>query len=192
MSRTFAGTGYIQTPPNAVYNTLPALTMAAWVYLNSYAFDATIFVKNPNGVFSPYLAFNHSTGNIFTDVGGSGGESHSVTSAVVPLNTWTHVAVTFDSAGDKKMHVYINGVEASYSFQSVLGGTVLDDSGEGYFLGSDSFGDQLDGDMAEAAIWNVALSGSDIVALAASTTGAAAINPTHLVGYWHLCGTLSP
>lgn len=39
-----------------------------------------------------------------------------------PLNTWTHLAVTFDNAGDRKVHLYINGEEATYMSLKPLSG----------------------------------------------------------------------
>jgi hypothetical protein len=100
--------------------------------------------------------------------------------------------MSFKLAGDAKIHIYFNGVEASYSLQQAATGAIDDDSASGYTFGNDGFGDGFDGNLAEMAEWNVQLTGPEILSVYQSTTGVAAVEPTHLVGYWHLCGIASP
>lgn len=113
----------------------------------------------------------------------------STSNEIIPLNEFTHVAMTWSSA-DGTVRLYINGVQATYSDQTVS--TELDDSAEGYEIGTDGFGDDTTGAVAEVAIGNTVLSGVQIAALAASTDGAVDVFGASLIGYWHLCGEDSP
>lgn len=111
----------------------------------------------------------------------------SQSNETIPLNTWTHVAMTWDSAGDGLVHLYINGVECTYQGTRALS-TVLDASTGPYYFGDDSFDFAMTGSMAEVAIYSTALTAGQVAALAASTTGAT--GSPH--DYWHLCGAASP
>lgn len=109
--------------------------------------------------------------------------STATSNETVPLNTWTHVAMTWSA---KVIKLYINGVECTYSARVSTG--LQDTSTGGYNIGSDTFGDNPVMDIAEFDIYTTALTGVQIAALAASTTGA----PILPDGYWHLCGVASP
>lgn len=101
------------------------------------------------------------------------------------LNEWTHVAMTWNTAtGTVKL--YINGVECTYSSQTISTG--IDDTTDGYFIGNDTFGEDGQGRIAEAVIYDVLLNDAAVLALAESTDGATG-SP---IGYWHLCGDDSP
>jgi hypothetical protein len=101
----------------------------------------------------------------------------------IPLNTWTLVAMTWDSAGDGLVHLYINGVETTYQGQRTA--SVNADTSTGpWFLGGDGSSFVFDGaKLAEAVVYATALSSGQIAALAASTTGATG-SP---LAYWHMC-----
>lgn len=116
----------------------------------------------------------------------NGAITFSQTTQTLTLNTWTHVLMTY-STSDFLIHIYINGIEATYSTQTA-GGTPPDNSADGFYIGSDTYDDNFGGKLAEAVVYNTVLSGAQITALAASSTGATG-SP---VGYWHLCGTASP
>lgn len=122
-----------------------------------------------------------------TAINGQAPQAESVDA--LTLNTWSHVAATWNSGGDGVPRLYINGVEVTYSGQQRISKTApTGDQGDGWWMGSDGFGDDWEGNIAEVAIYSTALSSLAVAALAAATTGATG-SP---VGYWHLCGTASP
>lgn len=110
----------------------------------------------------------------------------STSNETVPLSGWHHVAMTWDSGTDGLVRLYIDGVETTYSGQTPS--TLLDTSTGGYDIASDGFGDEGTELIDETAIYSTALSGAQVAALAASTTGATGAP----IGYWHLCGNISP
>lgn len=115
----------------------------------------------------------------------SGASAQSV--EAIPLNTWTHVAMTYDSTTGL-IHLYINGVECTYTGQYTKS-TVLDDSTGPWYFGDDTFDFALDGaSIAEIVIYNTKLTSVQVAALAASTTGATG-SPLE---YLHVCGDADP
>lgn len=195
MSRIFSGTSYIHTPANAVYNNLQTLTLAAWIFpTNGSINPGVIIVKDPATSYAAVLQVQNTGGTfrLAGQVNGATGNSLATSTAAIPINTWTHVLMTFSWSGDKKVHLYINGVEVTYATQTTATGVSANDSGSGWFIGDDALGEGIVGDVAEVAVWNEVLSGANITAIAASTVGASSIDSAHLVGYWHLCGITSP
>jgi len=49
---------------------------------------------------------------------------------------WNHLALTFNFYGDKKMHVWINGAEATYYLQETMTGTPNTDAAAEFYIGS--------------------------------------------------------
>ncbi len=111
----------------------------------------------------------------------------SQSNETVPLNAFTHVAMTWDSSVDGLIRLYINGVECTY--QSARTRSKITETSAGpWYIGDDHAAFTINAAIAEVAIYNTALSGAAVTALAASTSGATG-SP---VDYWHLCGLASP
>jgi Concanavalin A-like lectin/glucanases superfamily len=195
-SQTGANETYIRTPASAVYNNLNKGTIACWVFAtnNSLGF---LVIKNPSSSSTP-LALTIQNGRalegqLAINLGGPA-EIDSISNELVPLNTWAHVAMTWNvsAGGDGRVHLFLNGTECSYAGFSFGHGAVWDDSTDGYYFGNDTLNHGLSGSLAEVGVWNTVLTGPQIAAAAASTTGVGSIAPSNLVGYWHLCGLASP
>ncbi len=92
--------------------TSAAFTAEAWVYTDSYMGDwPTIFsggqaLNNEAGRFA--LKLEYSTGRIYIDVGGS----WTLFTTKMPLNQWTHIAVTVPAGTSPELKLYLNGIEA--------------------------------------------------------------------------------
>jgi len=106
------------------------------------------------------------------------GTSTSVTSSEnLPMNTWTHIAATYDGASLK---VYVNGTLAG----TVANTSALPSGVDAWYFGKAASGSNLfPGTMDEIRIWNVARNQSDIntnknTVISTSTSG--------LVGYYKL------
>jgi hypothetical protein len=101
-------TQYITTPDSADLQ-VTTMTIMAWVYRRRNANTEVIYAyrDNTEGVI---LRFNN-TGDIYFYLRNSASGAWTTlvgASALAPLNTWTHIAVTFDATTtDAKM--YING-----------------------------------------------------------------------------------
>ncbi len=89
-------------------------------------------------------------GNIFGPGAASGTET--------PTGVWTHIAMTWDAAGDSR--VYVNGTAGASTARAVAGNTAGD-----WFIGLSGgvTGDRdLNGELADFAIYDIELSSSQI------------------------------
>jgi hypothetical protein len=189
----------LQTPSSAVYNNLPKISFSLWVYITAYPAPteySVIFVKDPAGP----VGYNHFVeldpgGNIdlggrFDTVFGSFVSTATFTS-LLPLNTWHNLIYTFDSTlSSNRALLYLDGSLVAGTNFDTTASFSGDDSGDGWLIGNDSFDEGFTGRAAEAAIWNIALSPSQVAAV--FSNGAGGVASANRVGYWHLCGTASP
>jgi hypothetical protein len=206
MSRAFNGfssnPNFLVAPPNAIYNALRAFTYAIWLFPkslgptpNAWVFgrlDPTPITGSTKGPAFSNAAFGTQTFDAV--MLNSAGATLCDAATATPLATgaWSHVVFTYNADGDNLAHVYINGVESAYVFSSPGDGTVFDDSPFSFYVGSDTFGDNWDGYIAELALWNSVLSLSDIGKIAASINGYSGVAASNPILYWHLCGVASP
>lgn len=178
---SFGSTKYVDcgTTPSAL-NSMPANTFAAWVYTTSSSTNQFIMGKMDTGSDTGdkfiYIT-NSGTVRAYAAMDG-GGSSDYTTSNTISTNTWHFIAYTFDINGDKKIHIYIDGVEASYSVQDPGNGTIItDDSSEHLVIGNSTVGDlPVSGEVDEARVYNRALTPNEIQQLYNSAPGP--------VGYW--------
>ena len=126
---SFDGSNYATIDDSSDFN-FPNLTVSTWVYPTSYATGndlRSLVSKDEHFEF-------HITGlgKLYWWWRTPNGTAHSLTSTTnIPLNTWTHVAVVYDSAGAQNM--YINGVlEESANFIDGLANTPCD-----FYIGTD-------------------------------------------------------
>jgi hypothetical protein len=71
---------------------------------------------------------------------------------------WHHVAMTWNNATDRYIHLWLDGGEVSYTFQTTWVDAVRDDSSHEFFIGGYCFfgscGDSFEGDMAWTRVSN--------------------------------------
>jgi hypothetical protein len=148
-----------------------AMTASAWVRTDSYNRWNPIIVKwdaIPIGQRSFAFGIDPSGRGYFgvTRDGTDGGSVSALSSGAVALNTWTHLAGTYDGAF---VRFYVNGVLESEMPQTgsifvgpddlAIGGVV-----GGVGVGSSAY--NFRGLIDEAMVYNRALTGAEIVALA--------------------------
>jgi hypothetical protein len=111
------------------------------------------------------------------------------TTATGALNVWNHACGVFTS--DNSRTVYLNGGNAVNNTTNVAGS--MASMNEIYIgrLGGSVPSGYFNGDIAEAAVWNVALSAQEVASLAAGTNPRL-IRPENLVLYYPLYGEASP
>ena len=172
------GSGYISVPDAPELKPTSAITIEAWVMLSSY---------EPWGTFTscPVVAGKGYTDSYWLGICGPlrfyGHDGISANgTGLVPLNVWTHVAVTYDGTNTK---FYINGVLDSTA-TNLTGdiGTNIDD----LRIGADiDYLASPKGALDEVRLWGVARSGSDIAATMNITITTAQAG---LVGVWNMEG----
>ncbi|MFQ5880610.1 MAG: LamG domain-containing protein, partial [Dehalococcoidia bacterium] len=169
------GSGYVEVPHDPALNPTDAVTIEVWVYLRSYAGHGgtSPFMLGKGGSDSYWLSF-FPTGRLVVFRPGGGNVQ---TNRSIPLNTWTHIAVTYDGAA---FNIYFNGeLDTGASLAGPL--TTTDDS---LRIGNNRTGDgSPDGYIDEVRIWSVARTQAQIQA--AMNTPIDEAMPG-LVAVWHL------
>jgi len=164
---------HIRVPNSGNLNLTTALTLGAWVNPSTRGTYDSIIDKwdVAFGINQRSFTFSiHPNGEAYLTLDALGtstlvGIAFS-TNTTVPLNTWTHVAGTYDGAF---VRIYINGVLKGQTAYTSGIKSSTDDLGIGGFVGGASLGDvgsPFAGRIDEAVIYNRALSPSEIVTLA--------------------------
>jgi|GEM_PF-2918745 len=132
-------------------------TKEAWIYPTAYSAGNIITSNN-----SPFWL---NGGNLAVANGFAGTNTQVTDAATIPLNTWTHVAATYD-ASSTNLTLYVNGIVVGT--MSGASPYVAEDMTLGQFAG----GNYFQGNMDEVRIWNYARAQSDIQANMNQTLGA--------------------
>ena len=180
---TFNGTSNYLSIPSTLNSAITGnnITIEGWFYITS-TFNLTGLVtealgSNNNVKFGITSGVVSGMQKIYAGFINAGSSTTVTSSANLPLNTWTHIAATYDGAS---LNVYVNGT---------LTGTVANSSGlsaglDTWYVGKAADGSSyFPGTIDEIRIWNVARIQSDINANKNSTI---ATNSNGLVGYYKL------
>jgi hypothetical protein len=190
MSRLFtsASSEYLtaaSTPVTAV-----PLTMACWFRSSSATLFQglmTVGQAGANEAFRIAAAGNTAGDPIRIVSVGSGTTRFADSSTGYSANVWAHACGVFTSTTSRA--VYINGGSAGTNVQSSTP-TGLNQVEIGRVDGT-SPGSYMEGRIAEAGLWNVALDVNEIAALARGISPRS-VRPGSLVGYWPIWGIHSP
>jgi hypothetical protein len=180
---SFAGSNQVQVPNTASLNPTSQVSVEAWINSNSLSSPLQGIagtwddLTGNNRTYLLWIQF----GKVAFYVSHDGQDFPSVVSTTtLQPNQWYHVAGTFDGTD---LRLYVNGVQEASLYSP---GPIAVNSHQfdiGRVDGGGSIARYFDGQIANAAVWNVARSQSDIQAdmkqpLSGSEVG--------LVGYWTL------
>jgi hypothetical protein len=199
-SRNFNGTSDVITVTNnSSIQPSSQITLAGWYFGNdsTFAHWQHIIVKPAAATWiSPYVdwmirieaAGSSSPKKVTFFINNASATNGAIGTTTFASGQWYHVAGSFDTA---TLRAYVNG---SIDGTKTLGFTPINTNSQNLHLGFSQTGDSsgnLNGNLADCAVWNIALSASEIKALA---TGARPNNvrPGNLVAWWPLDGLQSP
>ena len=105
-----------------------ALTAEAWVYALGYGEgnQGRIFEKTAGGATGWYFNIDSALGLVGTVYCAA---TNGVTSSVLAnfaLNQWNHVAMTWDDAADRRIRLWVNGIQQSNAIVAGAGAIVVD------------------------------------------------------------------
>ncbi len=186
---SFDGTDDYASMPDDGYGITTSLTMEAWINPSSVTGVQHImgkwtavggYLDSTYGSDNYLLALNGDKIGIWLSNNGSSDEESFTSVSSIPQNTWTHVALVFNSG---TAQIYINGVlDKTYTTAfSSLGQSSLNfslgatDSGAQYYF--------FNGSMDEVRVWDTALDQNQIQSNLYHTLLG---NETNLVGYWNM------
>jgi len=159
-------------------NVSSAMTQEAWVYPTAAQTSwATVLHRETDAYYlhasSPAGSMVPAGGAIFT-----GTESYLTGSTPIPLNTWTHLALTYDGA---TMRLYVNGLQVATKSAS---GSIQNNSNPLRIGGNVPYGQYFQGRIDEVRVYSRALSASeihtDMITPVAANVGAPLAAPTNL------------
>jgi hypothetical protein len=156
----FDGVSSMVTVPDSNFLDLTgALTLSAWVYPRSGSPWQNVIIKErPGG--EVYNLYSNADANVptFFVVGAAAPNSPINVSgtSVLPLNTWSHLAATYDGG---ILRLFINGVQVG---SRITSGSLLTSNGNLRIGGNSIWGEFFDGRIDEVRIYNRALSPAEI------------------------------
>jgi fibronectin type 3 domain-containing protein len=134
------------------------LTLEAWVNPTALSGWRTALLKESAGGLSYSLYANDNTPNPAVTVSIGGGDRSAVGTSQVPLNTWTHLAATYDGA---QLRLYMNGVQVGSRAQT---GNMAVSAGALRVGGNAVWGEFFAGLIDEVRVYNRALTAAEIQA----------------------------
>src|SRR5678815_5211618 len=154
---TFNGSNaWVTIPDHASFDLTTGATLMAWVYPTALSGYRTVVMKETSGGAAYYLY--SGPGDLAMGGGGFNVGNYRETSggAVLPLNIWTHLAMTYDGAN---IRVYRNG-----TLVATLANTgPFDQSNSPLRLGGNSiWSEWWHGRIDEVRVYNRALSAAEI------------------------------
>ena len=149
----FDGTGYIDYG-NAVTSVLTtnlwanSWTIESWVYINNNTNTHNIIARNTAGGFPYDLIFYVSATTLYPTFILNGITPFNTATTAISLNTWTHIAVTWDGT---KSNIYVGGSLSN----SVSLSTLVYTPTQGIQIGQNN-GFYMQGNLADLRVSNVA------------------------------------
>ena len=159
-----SSTNYLNMPTSLIHH--ESYTVSMWIRPEiSHLWSAAIYVKYESGFFSYYpTAWEGHTSYRIRDARVING-FHDVSSATLPLNTWTHIAVTFN-AKTEQANLFINGNFIGHNENMpILYFTT------NIMLGGDIYQNSLQGSIADLVIFNQTKTPGEIEELFMETAG---------------------
>lgn len=190
MSRSFNGSSDVLRHSADIVGAFP-MTAACWFNSNNITANQTIFSICDNGVDNKYIrlvARGATGGDPLTSQFAAAGSAVTDDAGGYSANVWNHGVLTLDST---TIETFLNGTGS--------GGTAISGRTWQGTFNVTTFGllDKLapvhyfDGEQAEAGMWSVVLTQSEIDSLAAGVSPSQ-IRPESLIEPWPLIGRNSP
>ena len=192
MARDFDGTNDKLQIDSAVLTAAP-ITMACWYNVDNLTSDHELMSladkDAANDWFILEVRASSSADKLAAGILAVGGYSQELSAAPVVAGAWEHGCAVFASSIDRR--VFRNGVKSSGSDVTLRVPLGIDRTSIGTQGSASGSQNWLNGKLAEAAIWDVALTDAEVSVLA---TGVPPIHvrPGSLRAYWPIWGTGSP
>jgi len=156
----FNGANLVSIPPDRSLDLTTAMTLEAWVYPTVAPTNwTTVLMKEQSDefVYTLYSGSSSSQPYALINTGNSAAtEQGTFASTTLPVNTWSHLAATYDGAN---VRLYVNGVLMGSQPAS---GSIAASNGTLVLGGNNVWGEYFTGLIDEVRIYNRALSMTEI------------------------------
>ena len=155
---SFDGVNDWVTVPDAASLDVGRVTVEAWVRPTALGgmWRTVVFKERPGGLV--YGLYGSQGGGRALGQVDIGGERNALGSSTMPLNTWTHLAVTYDAS---VLRLYVNGAPSG---TAVVAGTIPSSTGVLRIGGNSVWAEWFAGQIDEIRVYNRALTQSEIQA----------------------------
>jgi hypothetical protein len=169
----FNGTNaWVTVPQNSLFDLTSGMTLEAWVYpVQNGAWRNVIMKQRPGGLAYAIYAYSGPDTNPSSYINRSGTDNVALGGAALPLNTWSHLAATYDNAN---LRQYINGTLVA---TKAVTGNITTSTDVLRIGGNSMWGEYFNGTIDEVRIYNRALTAAEIstdMATPINTSGFAA------------------
>jgi hypothetical protein len=162
---------YVDLPTGIVSGLTGDFTVSAWVNPAAISTWSRIFDFGTGTTANMFLTINSGGGPRFAITTGGGGAEQQVTSTAgqLPLNTWSHVAVTLSG---NTATLYVNGTAVGANSNVTLRPSGLGNTDQNW-IGRSQYADpHLNATVDDFHIYDRALAAADVQALAGGQPGA--------------------
>ena len=162
-----AATSGVSVPDDATLDITGALAIELWIKPTTSGQTSYVLAKN---TASGAAAFNYGLGLVNGRLRGVLSGNNYTSAFVVPVNAWTHVALTWDGA---KVRLYANGVQVASGNRTAA----LSVNGHALILGAraasgNALAQGFTGEIDQVNVWRGALSAAEICSASAGTYAA--------------------
>jgi hypothetical protein len=166
------------------------LSLACWAKPATIVANAALFSVfcNDGNSGGYYLRVDGTTHARLMDYDSAASAIDAISAGSFSVGAWAHVAGTVAASGNI---VYLNGTASSPVTPNTRSTVPTPRTDVGALFAAPAENFWWDGDLAECAIWNIALAPADVTLLAAGKSPAL-VQPGALVAYYKLLGTSSP
>jgi hypothetical protein len=155
---SFNGAGRVTVPDSSSLDLTTGMTLEAWVNPSVQPTDWNPVLMKARPGDLVYALYAGTPGNLPNSQIVTTGKSQLTGASGLPVNTWSHLAATYDGG---TLRMYVNG--AQVASQAVSGG-MLTSTGVLTIGGEGVWGDYFRGTLDEVRIYNRALSAGEIQA----------------------------
>ncbi|MDA0168656.1 Ig-like domain-containing protein [Solirubrobacter taibaiensis] len=155
---SFVNSGdWVTIPSHASLNLGAAMTLEAWVNPTGFNYWHTVLLRERNANAMAYGLYadndvDRASGHVSTN----GSEVHTNGTSTLPVNTWSHLAVTYDGSSLK---LYVNGTLSS---QRAVTGTIDSSTLPLRIGGNNVWGEYFRGVLDEIRVYRRALSAAEL------------------------------
>jgi hypothetical protein len=154
---------WVTVPDDNGLDFTTSFTIAAWVQPSSVGTWRTAMLKERSGglAYGLYASDDRSRPAVYINLGGA--DLNATGTSALPLNTWSHLAATFDGS---TVRLYVNGKQAA---QLTARGSVVTSQSPLRIGGNAVWGEYMKGGIDEVRLYKTALSAAEITALQGAT-----------------------